>query len=417
MNSAAPALPDLTGKRIVLGLTGSIACYKSAELARRLLEQGATVDVAMSEAATRFITPVTLQALSGRPVCTDAWDARAANNMAHINLTRGADAVLVAPASADVIAKLAHGLADDLLTMLCLARTCPLLIAPAMNREMWAHPATRRNVAQLRDDGVTVLGPASGAQACLETGDGRMLEPQQLLAELIAFFQPKPLAGRRVLITAGPTVEPIDPVRVISNRSSGKTGYAIARAAVEAGAAVTLVSGPTALAAPWGGTRIDVQTARQMREAVLAQCADSARKPDIFIAVAAVADWHVANASDQKLKKDGSGQKPGAAPALEFAPNPDILAEVAALPDAPWCVGFAAETERLAEYGEAKRVRKGIPLLVGNLAQDTLGGDAIAMTLFDAHGAQALPAADKLTAARRLVVEIVRRYDQAIPAG
>jgi len=417
MNSAAPALPDLTGKRIVLVLTGSIACYKSAELARRLLEHGATVEVAMSEAATRFITPVTMQALSGRPVYTDAWDARAANNMAHINLTRGADAVLIAPASADVIAKLAHGLADDLLTMLCLARTCPLLIAPAMNREMWAHPATQRNVAQLRADGVTVLGPASGAQACLETGDGRMLEPQQLLAELIAFFQPKPLAGRRVLITAGPTVEPIDPVRVISNRSSGKTGYAIARAAVEAGAAVTLVSGPTALAAPWGVTRIDVQTARQMREAVMAQCADSARKPDIFIAVAAVADWHVANASDQKLKKDGSGQKPGAAPALEFAPNPDILAEVAALPDAPWCVGFAAETERLAEYGQTKRVRKGIPLLVGNLAQDTLGGESIAMTLFDAHGAQALPAADKLTAARRLMAEIARRYDQAIPTG
>jgi len=417
MNSAASALPDLTGKRIVLGLTGSIACYKSADLVRRLLEHGATVDVAMSEAATRFITPVTLQALSGRPVYTDAWDARAANNMAHINLTRGADAVLVAPASADFMAKLAHGAADDLLTMLCLARTCPLLIAPAMNREMWAHPATRRNVAQLRADGVTVLGPASGAQACLETGDGRMLEPQQLLAELIVFFQPKPLAGRRVLITAGPTVEPIDPVRVISNRSSGKTGYAIARAAVEAGAAVTLVSGPTALAAPWGVTRIDVQTAREMHEAVMAHCTGSvtnlATKPDIFIAVAAVADWCVANARDQKLKKDADGT----APALEFAPNPDILAEVAARPDAPWCVGFAAETERLSEHGETKRARKGIPLLVGNLAQDTLGGDAIAMTLFDAHGAQALPAADKLTAARRLVAEIARRYDQALPAG
>jgi len=388
----------------VLGLTGSIACYKSAELTRRLLEHGATVDVVMTEAATRFITPVTMQALSGRPVYTDAWDARAANNMAHINLTRDADAVLIAPASADIMAKLAHGSADDLLTMLCLARTCPLLVAPAMNREMWAHPATQRNTTQLRADGVHVLGPASGAQACLETGDGRMLEPQQLLAELITFFQPKPLVGRRVLITAGPTQEPIDPVRLISNRSSGKTGYALARAAAEAGATVTLVSGPTALAAPWGVTRLDVQTAQQMHDTVMAHCAGT----DIFIAVAAVADWRVANASDQKLKKDANGS----APALEFAANPDILATVAARPDAPWCVGFAAETERLAEHAQAKRARKGIPLLVGNLAQNTFDSESIAMTLVDAHGMQTLAAADKLTAARRLVAEIARRYAQ-----
>jgi len=408
MNSGETVLPDLTNRRIVLGLTGSIACYKSAELARRLLERGTTVEVAMSEAATRFITPVTMQALSGRPVYTDAWDARAANNMAHINLTRGADAVLVAPASADFMAKLAHGAADDLLTMLCLARTCPLLIAPAMNREMWAHPATQRNVAQLRADGVTVLGPASGAQACLETGDGRMLEPQQLLAELIAFFQPKPLAGRRVLITAGPTVEPIDPVRVISNRSSGKTGYALARAAREAGAEVTLVSGPTALAVPWGVACIGVQTARQMHEAVLAHCRDA----DIFIAVAAVADWHVVNASGQKLKKDLAGKPP----VLEFAPNPDILADVAALPNAPWCVGFAAETENLTEYAQTKRARKGIALLVGNLAQDTMDSEHIGMTLFDAQGVYPLPAADKLTAARRLIAEIAQRYGEASAA-
>jgi len=401
----APAPLDLADKRIVLGLTGSVACYKSADLTRRLLEHGATVDVAMSEAAMRFITPVTLQALSGRPVYSDAWDARAANNMAHINLTRGADAVLVAPASADFMAKLAHGAADDLLTMLCLARTCPLLVAPAMNREMWAHPATRRNAAQLRADGVHVLGPGHGAQACLETGDGRMLEPQQLLAELIAFFQPKRLAGRRVLITAGPTVEPIDPVRVISNRSSGKTGYALARAAAEAGAGVTLVSGPTALAVPWGVTRIDVQTAGQMRDAVMVHCVDA----DIFIAVAAVADWRGANASAQKLKKDASGT----VPALMFAPNPDILAEVAARPDAPWCVGFAAETEHLTDHAQVKRVKKGVPLLVGNLAQHTLGGEVIAMTLFDVHGAHALPVADKLTAARRLIAEIAQRYDRA----
>jgi len=405
MNSAGSALPDLTGKRIVLGLTGSIACYKSADLVRRLLEHGATVDVAMSEAATRFITPVTLQALSGRPVYTDAWDARAANNMAHINLTRGADAVLVAPASEDFMAKLAHGAADDLLTMLCLARTCPLLIAPAMNREMWAHPATRRNVAQLRADGVTVLGPASGAQACLETGDGRMLEPQQLLAELIAFFQPKPLAGRRVLITAGPTVEPIDPVRVISNRSSGKTGYALARAAREAGAEVCLISGPTALPAPHGVARIDVQTARQMHDAVMSQCRDA----DIFIAVAAVADWRVTNASGQKVKKTADG----APPVLAFAPNPDILADVAATTNGPWCVGFAAETENLDEHAEAKRRRKGIPLLVGNLAQEAMDGDATRLVLYDEQGVHPLPAADKLNAARRLIAEIARRYAQA----
>jgi len=402
-------MSDLTHKHIVLGLTGSVACYKTAELLRRLVEAGATVDVVMSAAATRFITPVTMQALSGRPVHVDAWDARTPNNMAHIALTRGADAVLVAPASADFMAKLAHGAADDLLSMLCLARTCPLLAAPAMNREMWQHPATQRNAAQLRADGVQLLGPASGAQACLETGQGRMLEPQQLLAELVAFFQPKPLAGRRVLLTAGPTVEPIDPVRVISNRSSGKTGYALARAAREAGAEVTLVSGPTALAAPWGVTCIAVQTARQMHEAVLAHCRDA----DILIAVAAVADWRVVNVSEQKLKKDATNRPP----ALEFAPNPDILADVAALPDAPWCVGFAAETENLTEYAQAKRARKGIALLVGNLAQDTMDSDRIGMTLFDEAGVHPLPPAGKLAAARRLIAEIAQRYGARLAAG
>jgi len=412
MNDSAAVsevLPDLIDKRIVLALSGSIACYKSADLLRRLREHGATVDVVMSEAATRFITPVTMQALSGRSVHTDAWAAGSvndiANNMAHINLTRGADAVLIAPASADVIAKLAHGAADDLLTMLCLARTCPLLVAPAMNREMWAHPATQRNVAQLRADGVRVLGPARGAQACLETGEGRMLEPQQLLAELIAFFQPKLLAGRRVLLTAGPTAEPIDPVRVISNRSSGKTGYALARAAWEAGAEVLLVSGPTALTVPWGVSRIEVQTAKDMHAAVMAHCADH----DIFIAVAAVADWHVANASAHKLKKEAEH----CAPTLAFAPNPDILAEVAARSDAPWCVGFAAETDKLAEHAQAKRLKKGVPLLVGNLAQDTLGGETIGMVLFDAHGTQPLPVTDKLSAARQLIAQIAQRYKQA----
>ncbi|MEI2415009.1 bifunctional phosphopantothenoylcysteine decarboxylase/phosphopantothenate--cysteine ligase CoaBC [Orrella sp. JC864] len=395
-------MQDFANKRIVLGLTGGIACYKSAELVRRLVEHGAAVDVVMTEAATRFITPVTMQALSGRHVWLDAWDARPANNMAHIDLTRGADAILVAPASADFMAKLAHGMADDLLSTLCLARACPLLLAPAMNREMWGNPATQRNAAQLRQDGIVLLGPAAGDQACGEVGDGRMMEPLDLRTELAAYFQPKVLAGRRVLITAGPTCEPIDPVRVLSNRSSGKTGYALARAAREAGAQVTLVSGPTALPAPLGVRRIDVQTARQMHAAVMPLAAQS----DLFIAVAAVADWHVSNASGQKVKKNAH---PGGLPALEFAVNPDILAEVAALPGGPWCVGFAAETENLAAHAEDKRRRKGIALLVGNLAQDVMDADDTALVLFDAQGAHPLPPADKLSAARRLVAEIAAR--------
>ena len=275
-----------------------------------MTEQGATVDVVMTEAATHFITPVTMQALSGRPVFVDAWDARVPNNMAHIDLTRGADAVLIAPASADFMAKLAHGMADDLLSTLCLARACPLLVAPAMNREMWANPATQRNVEQLRADGIAVLGPAAGEQACGETGDGRMLEAHELLTDLIAFFQPKLLAGRHVLLTAGPTSEPVDPIRVLSNRSSGKTGYALARAR-EAGARVTLVTGATALPVPRGVTSLSVTTARQMHDAVMASAMDA----DIFIAVAAVADWRVKNVSAQKLKKTSEG---GGAPQMEF---------------------------------------------------------------------------------------------------
>ena len=397
---------DLARKRIVLGLTGGIACYKIAELVRRLTEQGATVDVVMTEAATHFITPVTMQALSGRQVYVDAWDARIANNMAHIELTRGADAVLVAPASADFMAKLAHGLADDLLSTLCLARACPLLVAPAMNREMWANPATQRTVAQLRADGIAVLGPASGEQACGETGDGRMLEAHELLADLIAFFQPKVLAGRHVLLTAGPTSEPVDPVRVLSNRSSGKTGYALARAAREAGARVTLVTGATALPLPRGVVALPVTTARQMHDAVMANAHDA----DVFIAVAAVADWRVKNVSSQKLKKTSEG---GGAPVMEFEPNPDILAEVAKLPDGPWCVGFAAETEKLAEHAEAKRVRKGIPLLVGNLAHKVMDADTTELVLFDANGTHPLPAGSKLDAARRLIAEIAARLPAA----
>ena len=396
---------DLENKRIVLGLSGGIACYKAAELLRRLLDHGGMADVVMTEAATHFITATTFQALSGRPVYTSAWDNRMPNSMAHINLTRGADAILVAPASADLIAKLANGMADDLLTTLCLARgTCPLLVAPAMNREMWEHPATRRNIRQLQEDGVIILGPGCGDQACGETGDGRMLEPHQLLADLIAFFQPKVLAGRHVLVTAGPTTERIDPVRVISNRSSGKTGYALAQAAREAGALVTLVSGPTALPCPWGVNRIPVESAREMHAAVMAHAGSA----DIFIAVAAVADWHVANAADHKIKKV-EGQASAGPPALQFAPNPDILANVASLPNGPWCVGFAAETENLHEYAQAKRLRKGVPLLVGNLAQESMEADTTTFVLFDDQGIHPQPALHKLQAARALIHAIALR--------
>ena len=394
---------DLRDKRIVLGLSGGIACYKSAELVRRMIERGATVDVVMTDAATHFITPVTMQALSGRPVFVNAWDARVPNNMAHIDLTRGADAILVAPASADFMAKLVHGRADDLLSTLCLARACPLLVAPAMNREMWAAPPTRRNAVQLRADGVGILGPGSGSQACGETGDGRMLEPHELLAELIAFFQPRTLAGKRVLITAGPTIEPIDPVRVITNRSSGKTGYAIARAAWEAGAEVTLVSGPTALEAPYGVTRIGVESARQMYDAVMAAAPDN----DLFIAVAAVADWRVANIANDKIKK--VDHEP---PALEFVANPDILATVAAMPNGPWCVGFAAETQLLSKFAHEKRLRKGIPMLVGNLAQHVMDADDTLVSIFDDSGEHPIPAGSKQDVARLIVRAIAARLPE-----
>lgn len=392
-------MPELANKRIVLGLTGGIACYKVAEYLRRAQDEGATIDVVMTDAATRFITPTTMQALSGRPVWTDAWDNRAPNNMAHINLSRDADVIVLAPASTDFIAKLAHGLADDLLSTLCVARgSCPLLIAPAMNREMWLHPATQRNVAQVQADGALLLGPGQGEQACGETGDGRMLEPHELLAETIAFFQPKLLSGRHILITAGPTSEVIDPVRVITNRSSGKMGYALARAAHEAGASVTLISGPTALATPYGVTRIDVQSARDMHSAVL-NWIDTV---DVFISVAAVADWYVSNTSNHKLKKNDKND----APALEFAPNPDILADVAARPNAPFCVGFAAETQDLINNANAKRQRKGVPLLVGNLVQDAMDSDMTKLVLFNENGHRTLAPAPKLAASRQLVAAL-----------
>jgi phosphopantothenoylcysteine decarboxylase/phosphopantothenate--cysteine ligase len=355
----------------------------------------------MTDAATKFIGPATFQALTGRPVYTDAWDGRIDNGMPHIDLSRGADAILVAPATADFMAKVAHGLADDLLSTLVLARDCPLLVAPAMNRQMWSAAPTRRNVATLRADGVAILGPGSGEQACGETGDGRMLEAQQLVEETIAFLAPKRLAGRRVLVTAGPTYEPIDPVRGITNLSSGKMGYAIARACRHAGADVRLVSGPTALQAPSGVPRTAVRTAREMLAAVEAQLAGV----DVFVSVAAVADWRVANASQRKLKKtDGGGP-----PALEFAQNPDILATVAARPDAPFCVGFAAESEDLEANAQDKRRRKNVPLLVGNIGHATFGHDDNELLVVDAEGVARLPRASKTALARALVDEIARR--------
>lgn len=404
---------DLQGRHIVLGLSGGIACYKSAELVRLLSQAGATVQVIMTEAAEAFITSVTFQALSGRPVYTSQWDSRPDNNMAHIQLGREADVILVAPASADFMARLVQGRADELLSLTCLARPrdrCALLLAPAMNREMWSHPATQRNAQQLRDDGTILLGPAAGQQACGEVGDGRMLEPAELLDELVAHFQVKHLAGQRVLITAGPTFEAIDPVRGITNLSSGKMGFAIARAAHEAGAQVTLVAGPVHLPTPRGVQRVDVRSARDMHDTVLPLAAEH----DVFIATAAVADWRPAALSEHKIKKEGKK----VAPTFELTENPDILATVAALPQAPYCVGFAAESEQLLAHARAKLVRKGVPLIVGNLGPATFGRDDNALLLVDADTERALPAdgssADKLTLARRTDA---RSGHSAGPAG
>jgi len=401
-------MKELAGKHIVLGLTGGIACYKSAELCRLLIKAGAVVQVVMTSAAEQFITPITMQALSQRPVALSQWDAREANNMAHINLTRQADACLIAPCSADFIAKLAQGRADDLLSLMCLARPIdkvPLLIAPAMNREMWSHPTTRRHLAQVAQDGAVVLGVGCGEQACGESGDGRMLEPQELLDELIALFQPKVLAGQKVLVTAGPTYEAIDPVRGITNLSSGKMGFAIARAAREAGADVTLVAGPVSLASPYGVQRVNVRSASDMLQAVIQRVDDAS----IFIATAAVADWRAAQASDQKIKKDGSGQTPQ----LSFVENPDILATVAQSPRgqsrALFCVGFAAESHDLQANAQAKRLRKGVPLLVGNIGPATFGQDDNALLLVDESGTHELARDDKLTLARKLIANIADR--------
>ena len=394
-------MSTLAGKHIVLGLSGGIAAFKSAELCRALVKAGVTVQVVMTEAAEQFMTAVTMQALSGRPVYTSQWDPREANNMAHINLSREADAIVVAPASADFMAKLLHGGADELLSLMCLARPIdqvPLIVAPAMNREMWSNPATQRNVAQLKADGIHVLDVGQGDQACGETGDGRMLEADEILEELEAFFTPKVLAGKAVLVTAGPTYEAIDPVRGITNLSSGKMGFAIARAARMAGADVTLVAGPVHLSTPRGVTRIDVQSARQMLDQVQAHVT----RADVFVATAAVADWRPDTQAEQKIKKDGSG----ATPALQFVENPDILATVAQSPCALsgqlFCVGFAAESHDLLVHAKAKRIRKQVPLLVGNIGPATFGQDDNALVLVDADGVLELPHATKQKLAMQL---------------
>jgi phosphopantothenoylcysteine decarboxylase/phosphopantothenate--cysteine ligase len=393
----AQALKPLS--RIVLGVTGGIAAYKSAELVRLLVKDGVTVDVVLTDAGARFVTATTFQALSGRPVLSDLWQSGADNAMGHIAISRGADAIVVAPATADFIRKLAHGTADDLLSTLCLARECPLLVAPAMNRQMWWNAATQRNVSQLAEDGITILGPDTGELACNENGEGRMLEAEQIYAALIASRQPKVLAGKRVLLTAGPTVEPIDPVRSITNASSGKMGFAIAQAAAEAGAEVTMVAGPTSLPTPADVTRIDVTTTAQMADAVFARVSEC----DIFIGVAAAADYTPVQVHAQKIKKSGETLT------VALKPTTDILATVASRPNSPFCVGFAAESQDVVRLAEEKRRRKRLPLIVANRAQDALGSDANEITLVDDTGAHPLPKLDKLSLARRLVAEIALR--------
>jgi len=378
-------MDEVLNRRLLLGVTGGIAAYKVAELSRLLIRNNVDVQVAMTEAATRFVTPATFQALTGKPVITDLWDASFANNMAHIELSRGVDAIVVAPASANFLAKLAHGIADDLLTTACLARNCPLLVAPAMNVEMWDNPATQRNIATLRADGIQVLGPAPGDQACGEVGMGRMLEPEEILQSVVGFFAPKRLAGRKVIVTAGPTFEAIDTVRGITNLSSGKMGYAVAEAASALGGDVTLISGPTALAPPAAAHFVYVTTAAEMLNAVKAHVAGA----DYFFSVAAVADYTPVAPSGRKIKKSSESME------IKLKPTEDILAYVASIQNGPFCVGFAAESENLADYAQAKRARKKIPMIVANLVQHTIGREENEVTIYDDAGAHPLARAPK----------------------
>ena len=402
-------MQSLLNKKIILGISGGIAAYKAPELARQLMQEGASVQVVMTEAAQQFVTPVTMQALTGNPVYLSQWDSTIPNNMAHIELSRSADAILIAPASADLMAKLSLGLADDLLTTLCLARDCPLLLTPAMNKQMWEHAATQRSAQRLTSDGVALLGPASGFQACGEVGMGRMLEPNEITEQVIAFFQKKSLAGKKVLITAGPTFEAIDPVRGITNHSSGKMGFAIARAALEAGAQVHLIAGPCSLDTPLAASgniiRTDIVSAKEMHAATL-----NATDCDIFFAVAAVADWGIAKPSKEKIKRQGNE-----APSLEFVANPDILLDVAKAVKTkggkpyPYCVGFAAESTDLEKHADEKRKRKGIPMIVGNIGPDTFGSDLNQLLVIDASGSKKIPQAEKLQLARQLVQLVAKK--------
>lgn len=381
---------------LLLGITGGIAAYKTAELVRLLIKQGHSVQVVMTEAATHFITPTTLQALSGNPVFVDAWDSRIANGMPHIELSRKADAILVAPASADFLAKLAHGFANDLLSTLCLARECPLLVAPAMNRQMWESAATQRNIAQLNQDGITVLGPESGEQACGEVGQGRMLEPEALLDDLQAFFTPKLLAGKKILITAGATMEMLDPVRGITNLSSGKMGYALAQVAMRMGAEVTLVYGHAQVTRPVVSHPYYAGSANEMYQTVMQHIADQ----HIFIGVAAVADYRPESSSIQKIKKSEESLT------LKLIKNKDILADVASLPNPPYCVGFAAETEQVLDHARQKRLAKRIPMIVANLANTAMGSDQNTVTIIDAQGEHALETDTKEKIAFKLLSHI-----------
>jgi len=399
----------LLNKKIVLGISGGIAAYKTPELARLLMQEGASVQVVMTEAAQQFVTPVTMQALTGNPVYTSQWDSSIANNMAHIELSRSADVILIAPTSADLMAKLSLGLADDLLSTLCLARDCPLLLAPAMNKQMWEHAATQRSAERLEKDGVTLLGPASGFQACGEVGMGRMLEPTEIAEQVIAFFQKKTLLGKKVLITAGPTFEAIDPVRGITNHSSGKMGFAIARAALEAGAQVHLIAGPCELPTPLETTgkitRTNVVSAKEMHATALANV-----DYDLFFAVAAVADWGIAKPAKEKMKRQDNQ-----APSLEFSANPDILLDVAKTVKTkgdkpyPYCVGFAAESTDLEKHAEEKRKRKGIPMIVGNIGPDTFGSDLNQLLVIDESGSKKIAQAEKLALARQLMQLVAKK--------
>jgi phosphopantothenoylcysteine decarboxylase / phosphopantothenate---cysteine ligase len=402
-------MQSLINKQIVLGISGGIAAYKTPELARLLIQEGVSVQVVMTEAATQFVTPVTMQALTGNPVYTSQWDSSISNNMAHIELSRQADLIVIAPASADLMAKISLGLADDLLSTLSLARDCPLLIAPAMNKQMWEHAATQRSTQRLIHDGVGLLGPASGFQACGEVGMGRMLEPIELTEQIIAFFQKKILAGKKVLITAGPTFEAIDPVRGISNQSSGKMGFAIARAALEAGAQVHLIAGPCALETPLESSgnilRTNVTSAKEMHTAVL-----NSSDCDIFFAVAAVADWGIAKPAKEKIKRQNNE-----APNIEFVANPDILLELAKTVKVkdgkpyPYCVGFAAESTNLEAHASDKRKRKGIPMIVGNLGPETFGSDLNQLIVIDDSGTKKIPQAEKIQLARQLIQLVAKK--------